>query len=164
MAIRVYGASVATYDSWVTLTEYSLTNRVVPTVSNGKCYECTTEGISGETEPGWNVDLGSTTNDGTAIWTCREYESVPAALTVILETEGFGGLPLKDIWVKSDSDNIEFIVYGSHDGVNWRQIDELSLPHGIRDNRHKGLQNTYEYIKVSTETVASNEIEIVGGG
>lgn len=164
MAIRAYGASLATYNDWVTLTEYSLTNRVVPTVYNGKCYECTAAGISGEIEPTWDTELDSTTDDGTVVWTCRDYEGAPAALTVTLNPEGQGGLPLKDVWVRSDSvEEVEFIVYGSHDGVNWRQIDELSVPHGDRDNRHKGLNNAYRCIRVSTETVATNEIEIVAG-
>ena len=164
MAIRAYTASLATYNSWATLTEYTLTNRVVPMVYNGKCYECTTGGTSGETGPTWDDTLDSTTNDGTVVWTCREYESAPAAVSVELDTAGYGGLPLKEIWVKSDSADIEFIVYGSHDNVGWRQIDELTLPtQSESNNRHKGLQNAYRHIRVSTETVATSEIEIVAG-
>ena len=163
MSVRTYGASLASYDNWATLTEYTSTNRVVPTVYNGQCYECTMVGISGETEPTWNTELDSTVNDGTVVWTCRDYEDAPAALTVTLDPEGYGALPLKDIWVKSDG-GVEFTVYGSYDGVNWRQIDEITVPHANRDNRHKGLENAYRFIRVSTETVATNEIEIVAGG
>ena len=50
MSIRVYGNSLATYDNWGAETEYSLADRVAPTVSNGKCYECTTNGTTGEDE------------------------------------------------------------------------------------------------------------------
>ena len=164
MSIRAYGASIATYNSWVNLVEYILTNRVVPTVYNGKSYECTTGGITGETEPTWDTELGSITNDGTVEWTCQDHESVPAALTLTLDTLGQGDALLKDVWVKSDG-AVEFTVCGSYDGINWRQIDELSVPHQSgRDNRHKGLKNAYRFIRVSTATVASNEIEIVAGG
>lgn len=163
MAIRTYGKSVASYTAWVAETEYSLEDYRVPATDNGMCYECTTAGTSGLTEPSWITDVGQTVSDGTVTWTCREKAFSPAALTLEIDTGGLGGAPLKDIWIKSDSEEIEFIVYGSHDGLNWRQIDELSLPHGDRDNRHKGLENTYRFIKVSTETVASNEIEIVAG-
>ena len=163
MSVKAYGNSLATYDDWVALTEYVLTNRVVPTAYNGMSYECTTAGTSGEAEPTWNTELDSIINDGTIVWTCRDYESAPAALTVTLNPEGRGGLPLKDIWVKGDGE-VEFTVYGSYDGVNWRQIDEITVPHANRDNRHKGFENAYRFIRVSTETVASNEIEIVAGG
>jgi len=163
MSVRAYGASLASYDNWATLTEYTSTNRVVPTVYNGQCYECTTAGTSGEIEPSWNSIPEQTTQDGTVLWTCRDYEGAPAALTVTVNPEGYGALPLKDIWVKSDG-AVEFTVYGSYDGVNWRQIDEITVPHANRDNRHKRLENAYRFIRVSTETVATNEIEIVAGG
>lgn len=164
MAKRVYGKSVASYSAWAAETEYSLEDYRVPTTDNGMRYECTTAGISGETEPVWDKGLGSTTSDGTVVWTCREKEASPAPLSVEIDTRGLGGAPLRDIWVKSDSEEeAPFIVYGSHDGVNWRQIDEFSVPHGERDNRHKGLQTAYLFIKVSTETSANNEIEIVAG-
>ncbi|KKN29860.1 hypothetical protein LCGC14_0839890 [marine sediment metagenome] len=166
MAVRAYGRSLATYNSWVTLTSYVLTNRVIPTTYNGKSYECTTAGTSGLDEPTWNTELDSTIDDGTIVWTCQDYESIPAALTVMLDTSGQGNPPLKDVWVKSDSPaEAEFIIEGSYDGENWRRLDEMSLPHSSgRDNRHKGLENAYRFIRVSTETVASNEIEIVAGG
>ncbi|KKK61253.1 hypothetical protein LCGC14_3016190 [marine sediment metagenome] len=119
--------------------------------------------LSGEIEPSWNSIPEQTTQDGTVLWTCRDYEGAPAALTVTVNPEGYGALPLKDIWVKSDG-AVEFTVYGSYDGVNWRQIDEITVPHANRDNRHKRLENAYRFIRVSTETVATNEIEIVAGG
>ena len=163
MAKRVYGKSVASYTAWAIETEYSLEDYHVPTIDNSMCYECTTAGTSGLTEPVWTTTVGWTVSDGAVTWTCREKEASPSALSVELNASNLGGAPLKDVWVKSDSADIEFIVYGSHDGVDWRQIDELTLPHGGRDNRHKGLENAFSYIKVSTETVASNEIEIIAG-
>lgn len=160
MAIRAYGKSVATYTAWQSLTEYSLEDYRVPTVDNDMCYECTQAGTSGEAEPNWASVSGQTVQDGTVIWTCREKAEQANPLTVILALGDTGGYLVKDIWVKSAGTG-DFIVYGSYDGVNWRQIDEISVPHSERDNRHKGLQNAYSFIKVSTELQAVNEIEIV---
>lgn len=162
MSVRAYGKSVASYTAWVTLTEYVLTNYRVPTTDNGQCYECTTAGTSGETEPTWDTALDSTTNDGTVVWTCRDYEESPAALTVELNTSGLGGAPLKDVWVKSD-DTATFIIYGSYDGVDWRYLSELDVPDGERLSNYQSFYTAYPYIGVGTATVATNEIEIVAG-
>lgn len=93
----------------------------------------------------------------------RAYDTSSSPLTVDLDTTGYGGYSLKDIWVRDDG-VAEFIVYGSHDGVDWRQIDELNVPQGGRDNRYKGLRNAYRFIRVSTDSVTQSEIEIVAGG
>ena len=162
MSIRAYGSSVATYNTWGSLTTYLTGNSIVPTVSNGFRYECTVAGDSGEIEPSWLVEVGQTVVDGTVTWTCQDYEVAPGPLSVEIDTEGFGGYSLKDIWVK-DSGSADFIVYGSSDSINWRQIDEITLPHATRDNRHKGLQNAYRYIRVSTDSSTISEIEIVAG-
>ncbi len=160
MAIRVKGKSVKSYTAWQAESDYVLTNFRVPTVDNGMCYECTTAGTSGEDKPVWPNVVGETVQDGTVVWTCREKAGQANPLTVILALGDAGGYSLKDIWVKSPGTG-DFIVYGSYDGENWRQIDEISVPQGDRDNRHKGLQNAYPFIKVSTELQAINEIEIV---
>ena len=39
-----------------------------PTTDNGYYFECITAGVSGATEPSWNLTLGGTTVDGTAEW------------------------------------------------------------------------------------------------
>lgn len=169
MAVRAYGKSVQSYTAWAASTEYSLEDYCVPTTDNGMCYECTTTGTSDSSiptplEPTWPNIVGQTVVDGTVTWTCRDKTASPSALSVILNCSGTGGFAHKDIWVKSDSEeNLDFIVYGSFDGVGWRQIDELNVPHANRDNRHKGFVNSYDFIKVETDGVFSNEIEIVGG-
>jgi len=38
-------------------------------VDNGHAYKCTTTGVCGATEPIWNTGSGSTTTDGTVVWT-----------------------------------------------------------------------------------------------
>ena len=162
MPKRVYGKSVASYTAWVVETEYSLEDYRVPTTDNGMCYECTTAGTSGLTEPVWSIAVGQTVGDGTVTWTCREKEASPAALSVELDASGLGGAPLKDVWVKSD-EAATFIIYGSYDGVDWRYLDELTVPDSERLSKHKSFYTAYTQIGVGTATVASNEIEIVVG-
>lgn len=172
MSIRAYGIATTTHPTWATKTAYTYLDYVTPMTPDGKCYECTTPGTSGTNEPTWNSTIGATTVDGDmtgeppqytdpVTWTCRQLLS-PNPMTVELDTEGFGGYPLKDVWVRNGG-TAEFIVYGSFDGENWRQIDELNTPQGARDNRHKGLQNAYRYIRVVVDSENESEIEIVAG-
>ena len=162
MSIRVYGSSTIDHPTWSATTQYKLLDFIVPTTPNDKCYECTNGGTSGSDEPSWNTELGSATSDGDdVIWTCRNLLS-PNPLVVEIGTEDFGGYAYKDIWVKN-SGVAEFIVYGSHDGDNWRQIDELNTPQGEKDNRHKGIQNAYRHIRVVVDSENESEIEIVAG-
>ena len=94
----------------------------------------------------------------------RAYGISSSPLVVELDTGGHDNSIQKDIWVR-DVAGAEFIVYGSHNGEegSWRQIDELTVPHGNRDNRYKGLQNAYRFIRVSTNSETKSEIEIVAG-
>ena len=161
MARRVYGKSVASYSAWVAETEYSLEDYRVPTTDNGMRYECTMAGTSGETEPIWDADLDSTTSDDTVVWTCREKEASPAPLSVELDTHGLGGAPRKDVWIKSDG-NVTFLAEVSHTGVDgtWRKVDSVNVNN---TNKFQQYETPYRCIKVSTETSANNEIEIVAG-
>ena len=162
MAVRAYAKSVASYSAWQTLTEYSLEDYRVPTTDNGMCYECTTAGTSGEDEPTWTNLVGQTVQDGTVVWTCREKEALPAALSIQLDARGLGA-NLKDVWVKSDGE-ATFYIYGSYDGEDLRLIDTLSVPVGELLSTHKTYHNAYPCIAVGTSAEASNEIEIVVGG
>ena len=45
---------------------------VTPITKNGRKYICTTAGTAGATEPTWPTTIGSTVDDGTAVWTCSE--------------------------------------------------------------------------------------------
>ncbi|KKM64459.1 hypothetical protein LCGC14_1501130 [marine sediment metagenome] len=165
MSVRAYGASLASYDNWATLTEYTSTNRVVPTVYNGQCYECTTAGTSGETEPVWDSVLEHTTQDGTVVWTCKDIAFGPNPLTVVMDTIGQGGLAVTEIWVKSDVES-EFLVYGSYNGEEgtWRLTDEISIP--TRQGKyetHEGYFNAYHHIRIFVDGAGEHEIEIVAG-
>ena len=161
MAIRTYGKSVASYTAWQASTPYLAGASRVPTVDNGMRYEATQAGTSDLTQPEWPDVPEQNVQDGTVVWTCREKEEAPGPLSVELDLKDAGGYSLKDIWVKSSAAG-DFIIYGSYNGEDWRQIDEMALPQPSgRDNRHKGLQNAYPYIRVSTDLAAVNEIEIV---
>ena len=162
--IREYAASVATYSSWQAETEYILGAFVEPSSPNGKCYEATQAGTSGLTEPRWPTHVDETIEDGEVIWTCREKAAAPSALSVEIDTEGHGGMGLLEIWVKSDGD-VTYTIEGSHTGEDgdWRWIQELNLPYKARTDRHIGYFNAYRFVKVSTESVQQNEIEVVAG-
>lgn len=165
MAIKAYGRSLVSYDAWTALTEYALTDRVVPTVPDGQCYECTTAGTSGETEPSWDKRLGYTTNDGTVVWTCRDIPFGANPLTVVLSTVGQGGLALIELWIKSNIES-EFLVYGSHDGTDntWRLTDEIAIPTKQgKYEKHEGYFNAYHFVKVSVDRVGEQQIEIIAG-
>ncbi len=60
--------------AWAASTVYALGDRIVPTGSNprGQCWECTTAGTSGGSEPTWpttNQRFGMTQSDNTVTWT-----------------------------------------------------------------------------------------------
>jgi hypothetical protein len=54
--------------AWAAETAYSAGAYVVPTVANNHVYKCTTEGVSGTSEPPWTTGAGDTINDGTVAW------------------------------------------------------------------------------------------------
>ena len=85
-----------------------------------------------------------------------------SVLSVELNTTNCGGLSLCEVWISSDVD-ATFSVFGSVDGMNWRWIEDLTLPYGDRTDRHTGYHNAYHYLKVSTDTVGTHKIEIVAG-
>ncbi len=164
MAIRAYGKSLVSYDTWAALTAYTPSDRVVPVAPDEKCYECTTAGTSAATEPSWDSTVGNTTPDGTVVWTCNDIPAGANPLTVQNSSIGQGGLALLEIWLKSDI-SADFLLSESHDGSSgtWRDVETLSLPYKGVDNRHKGYLNAYHFIKVSTDDTGQHEIEIIMG-
>ena len=173
MSVRVYGQSTLVHPAWQSHKAYGLLSFVIPTVPNSYAYECTGSGISGSNEPLWPVIIGQTVVDGDPLqlnpvtWTCRALIA-PNPLIVDLETGGLGGYPYKDVWVKSSrpfaSGKDTFFVYGSHDGSNWRQIDELEAPQNAnKADRHKGFINSYRFMRVKVDSQYECEIEIVAG-
>jgi len=69
---------------WAAATAYTKGQFVSPTTKNGYRYECTTAGTShADTEPTWGTTAAGTTEDNTAVWTCRAEKS--NSLDVTLE-------------------------------------------------------------------------------
>lgn len=163
---RAYGNSTISVTTWAAETEYSVGDFVTPAIPNDRIYECVVGGTSGGTEPSWNTSMESTVRDSSVTWLCLN-AWLTSPLTVVLDTDGIGGAPYKGIWVRIPNveENTDFIVYGSHTGLDgtWRQIDELTVPHGDRDSRYKGLTNAYRFIKVVAAESVDAEIEIVAG-
>ncbi len=58
--------------AWAASHAYSLGDKVVSTTGNkGVCFEVTTAGTSGGSEPTWTNGVGNTTTDNGVTWTCR---------------------------------------------------------------------------------------------
>jgi len=69
--------------AWLATQAYVLGDAARPVTRNGYCYEVTTAGTSGASEPTWPTTPGNTVVDGTVTWTCRNNYAVTenAALT-----------------------------------------------------------------------------------
>lgn len=61
---------------WAASTAYSVGDIRKPTNPNrnGFAYRCSTAGTTGASEPTWPQELTKTVTDGTAVWTCYDYE------------------------------------------------------------------------------------------
>lgn len=60
-------AEAVAYSEREPLTAYTLNAIVRGT--DGRNYQCSTAGTTGAAEPVWNITVGATTTDGTAVWT-----------------------------------------------------------------------------------------------
>lgn len=75
MAVQYCGSTKWTaVTAWAALTSYVIGDLrrqlATPTVGQERVFRCTTAGISGASEPSpWTLTKGSTTSDGTAVWT-----------------------------------------------------------------------------------------------
>lgn len=79
--------TAVTPPAWQADTAYLAGVFVRKTEANGFRYECTTQGTShAATEPTWPTTIGATVEDGTAVWTCRQYTYV-ADTDYLLDTE-----------------------------------------------------------------------------
>ncbi len=73
---------------WLPGQEYSLTDAVRPTASNGFQYECTNAGQTDNEEPDWTTALTSpetTITDGSVIWSVKDF-GTDASDTISTET------------------------------------------------------------------------------
>lgn len=82
--------------------------------------------------------------------------STGAALTVTLDTGPYGRSVI-EVWVKSSA-AATFNVESSKDGTNWRLVDTISLT--AAGEAHRGYNNAYRHVRVSTSAPNNNEVEI----
>lgn len=75
---------------------------IVPTVSNGYSYVCTTAGTTGATEPTWSTTIGNTVTDGTVVWTCfgpvTSSVSLQDVSTAIIKVANKYSIPVLDLY------------------------------------------------------------------
>lgn len=58
------------YDVWWAAETVPVGRVIRPSTLNGRLYECTTAGTTGNAEPAWSTIVGATVTDGTVVWTC----------------------------------------------------------------------------------------------
>lgn len=88
--------------------------------------------------------------------TARDNKTGP--IQVVLDLRESSGRIHVEVWVKS-SLAADFFVEGSSNGVDFRQMDVISLVGG--GESHRGYLNAYPVLRVSTTSTGDNEIEIV---
>jgi hypothetical protein len=97
-------------------TAYVLGDSAIPSPANGYRYEVTTAGTSGGSAPTWNTSLGSTTTDGTVVWTLVAEDSPTSEIKLALTQAGLdsatGGaaLTLGTTLLSEPSNAVEFWV------------------------------------------------------
>lgn len=129
------GFSVATRAN---STAYVVGNVVKASPDNGYFFVCTTAGTSGAGLPTWNTEVGATTTDGTATWTCRYPQAQYLGSTVsIVPFKGWnvsasGGLIVQHIQSSGAARNTAMITIASNlltlseDGVQVAQFNLTS--------------------------------------
>lgn len=76
----------------VTLTDprnQRIGSRVRPTSFNDRVFRCTTAGTTGGAEPAWNLTIGGTTADGSAVWTTERAPTLEATVDVVTDQRIF---------------------------------------------------------------------------
>jgi hypothetical protein len=117
---------------WVSVTTYAIGD--FTKLATGELFECTVGGISGGTEPTWDLVLGNTTIDGSVTWTStstyKRYQFVQKRITdpvdLILggeiNVDDFGLLAGDSVWVTGQTNPTENGLYTVETGA-WSVIE-----------------------------------------
>lgn len=102
-------------------TAYTTETRI-PDTPNGHYYTCTTGGTTAGTEPTWNTGAGSTTTDGTAVWTEQGADTLNG-----YTTGKNGGQSLDNVVVTEDDTNNQLLVEWDPEvftanGADWNNV------------------------------------------
>lgn len=81
---------IDTLPLWSGLTAYTLGTTRQPAVANGYRYVVTTAGTSNSTAPAWNTGIGSTTSDGTIVWTNMGLKHNASEIKIAATSAGLG--------------------------------------------------------------------------
>jgi hypothetical protein len=106
----------------VTTTAYSVGETILAT---GIVYQCTTAGTSGGSAPTFNTTLGSTTTDGTVVWTSRgavtmvdgtDYQAGNSAIEIPNSATRFAlGLPITIAYTKNAAYLVQLLTDSQRD-------------------------------------------------
>ena len=64
-------------------------NVVKPSTFNDRHFQCTTAGQTGASEPSWNLTIGGTTSDGSAVWTTIQALTIEANVATVNSNREF---------------------------------------------------------------------------
>ncbi|HEY1851583.1 MAG TPA: hypothetical protein VGG60_11205 [Candidatus Binataceae bacterium] len=73
--------------SWIA--SVTVTAGTIIADANDNLQRCTTAGLSGSTTPTWSTTLGSTTNDGSALWTLISLHTAPGPMIAHVSVPAF---------------------------------------------------------------------------
>lgn len=134
-------------------------NVAIPNAMTVLIDDSTPVDVSISNTPNVGVDFSTLISAIQALFGCQTASntSTGAALTVNLDTGSYGGRMNVEVFVQS-SNTATFNVYGSVNGTDYRLVDTISITGA--GSSHKGYNNAYRYIRVSTTAANDNTIEI----
>jgi hypothetical protein len=145
------GPAPASTTVWAAQTTYAA--GAFQTPGNGYYYECTTGGISGESQPAWGTVIGGTTSDNSVVWKCA---GGVALWQHGLEADGSaattpGGAGVRSIHILklrmagcSAISQSAHLNYVEHFNAHGLQIDTGNSPNGTAGMTIEGDSNNIE--------------------
>ena len=131
---------------WQTTHAYAVGDVVAPTSPNGHVYRVTTAGTSGTSQPAFNTAAGSTTNDGSVVWTESGSDDLTAPAGYSAELGVPFATQFNEGWVKQSS-----LSANLHEPLNMapNAVDRTFPGIDARQNRFMAMQSS-DSSKVTT--------------